>query len=133
MSRKHKDWRVARPVNIAGQEGPEIPVVEVTIHPSTNDQTDFIGQTVQFTATPGSAKALTDTQVKRRENEIPLCRQCPRCWSGLRGVGRAVKTSGRWRHYGCDQCGHHWPYQIPTDKTMDREVYDDDIETGPQK
>lgn len=123
MSRKNKDWRVARPVNIADQAGPEIRVTEVSLA-KPDVETTSNAKTLAFTATPESAKSLTDTEVKRREQEIPKCRQCPICWNGLRGVGRAANTAGRCRSYKCDQCGHNWKYMIPTDVVLDPMIYD---------
>lgn len=107
-------------------------------------ESEFSGQTVHVErATPDdvskpdhvetsfvekdSEVALSATEILRRTNEIPKCRQCPICWDRFKGKGIYPQKSGRVRYYRCDQCGNGFKYPIPSDQVMDPAIYDDDV------
>lgn len=66
-----------------------------------------------------------------KQPDVPAYRQCPLCYSGQGGIGRAYSTQGRTRYYKCSNCGHTWTARVVTevDQVEHRRV---DLETRGQ-
>lgn len=63
--------------------------------------------------------------------DVPKHRQCPGCFRGDGGVGKAYNTQGRTRYYKCNSCGHTWRVKVDTTVTdvTHRQVDLDERET----